>query len=233
MKRLSPLAAVLALAGGPPAAAWPGNSTWPGTYIARLEATALLQAFNAELLSHDSATATLQRWCDDHGLAAGARITARRIPVAETPAGPDERQALGVGPDEPVRHRRVRLACGERVLSEADNWYLPRRLTAGMNRQLDQTDTPFGVVVKPLDFRRHTLSSTMLFEPLEEGWETRPPPADVAALAIPHDVLRHRAVLAGPHGRPFSLVVETYTSELLDIPARRDAAAQPGGESSR
>lgn len=217
MKRLSPLAAVLALAAGQ-AAAEPSR---PGTYVARLEATALLQSLNAELLSHDSATAVLQRWCDVHRLAPGARIAARRISAAaETPAGAEVRQALGVGPEAPVRHRRVQLTCGERVLSEADNWYLPARLTPEMNRLLEATDTPFGVVARPLAFRRRTLSAVPLFHPLGEGWELRPPPADAPVMIIPAEVLRHRAVLVTPDGRPFSLVVETYTAAVLDLPPR-------------
>lgn len=218
MTRSSLIAFALAAAGLAPASAEPVLSD---TYLARLEATALLQTLNAQLLSHDSATAILQQWCDAHGLAPGARITAERVQGGAKAAGADERSALGVGPDEPVRHRHVRLSCGGRVLSEADNWYLPGRLTAEMNLILDETETPFGVVVRPLEFRRRTLAADLLFRPLPEGWEMRPPPAaGDGALAIPRDVLRHRAVLTTPDGRPFSLVVETYTRELLDTPPR-------------
>jgi PhoPQ-activated pathogenicity-related protein len=34
-------------------------------------------------------------------------------------------------------------------------------------------------------------------------------------LAIPDEVLRHRAILVLPNGTPFSEVVETYTREVL------------------
>ena len=44
----------------------------------------------------------------------------------------------------------------------------------------------------------------------------RPAPA---ALAIPAEVLRHRAVLTLPDGTPFSEVIETYTGEVLAFPA--------------
>jgi hypothetical protein len=63
------------------------------------------------------------------------------------------------------------LRCGPTILSEADNWYVPERLTAQMNRTLDTSDAPFGKVVQPLHFRRHTMSSTLLWLPLPEGWE--------------------------------------------------------------
>ena len=41
---------------------------WHDSFTARLEALALLQSLNADLLSHDSATLTLDRWCAAHHL---------------------------------------------------------------------------------------------------------------------------------------------------------------------
>jgi hypothetical protein len=38
----------------------------------------------------------------------------------------------------------VHLKCGERVLSEADNWYVPARLTKEMNQSLENSDIAFG-----------------------------------------------------------------------------------------
>jgi hypothetical protein len=52
---------------------------WPDTFVARLEALALLQTLNADLLSHDSAPLTLERWCDSHHMASPARIVAERV----------------------------------------------------------------------------------------------------------------------------------------------------------
>ena len=40
--------------------------SWPDTPATRLEALALLQTLNADLLSNDSATLTLDRWCEAH-----------------------------------------------------------------------------------------------------------------------------------------------------------------------
>ena len=169
-------------------------------------AVAQVMRLDAELLSRDSATATLQLWCDTHGPGGGARIVARRPAVDPKPAGEAERRDLGVGPDEPVAYRRVDLTCGDRVLSRADNWYLPRRLTPEMNTALNTTQTPFGVVVKALDFRRRTLSSALLIQSA---------PSPGAKPAVPPDVLQHRAVLSTPDGAPFSLVVETYSDQVL------------------
>jgi chorismate-pyruvate lyase len=210
------LIAAAALCLGGPAVA----QTWPDTFQARLEALAQIQQLNADLLSHDSATATLQHWCETHGSTPGQKIVALRVRGQDKAAGPEERTALGVGPAEPLRYRRVKLACGERVLSEADNWYRPSALTPEMNRALDETETPFGVVVRALDYRRRTLGAEVLFRPLPLDWETRPRPADRPGkgFTIPLEVMRHRAVLSTPDGPTFSLVVETYTDKVLFRP---------------
>ena len=124
---------------------------------------------------------------------------------------------LGVTPAEPIRYRRVRLRCGAVVLSEADNWYVPGRLTAEMNAVLESTDVPFGKAVQTLHFRRRTLSSVLLCSPLPQGWEMSRTAVkdDGAKLRIPEQLLQHRAVLVLPDGTPFSEVVETYTGNVL------------------
>jgi hypothetical protein len=192
---------------------------WPDDFVARVEALALLQTLNVDLLSHDSATLTLERWCAAHALAVPPRIVAERVRGLDKPPTPEQRAELRVAPTETVRYRRVRLRCGAVVLSEADNWYVPGRLTTAMNAQLDGSDVPFGKVVQALHFRRRTLSSTLLWSPLPEGWEMNPAAAgdgDAAAqLRIPEHLLQHRAVLLLPDGTPFSEVVETYTGNVL------------------
>ena len=76
-----------------------------------------------------------------------------------------------------------------------------RAILAAMNAELDTTDHPFGAVVKPLGFHRHTLSAVVLMSPSDRS----PPDA----------VIRHKAVLETPDGAPFSLVIETYTKDVL------------------
>jgi hypothetical protein len=197
------------------------TTTWPNTFVARVEALAILQTLNADLLSHDSATLTLERWCDVHRLASPARIVAARVPDMNKPASPEQRRELGVTSTEPILYRRVRLLCGTVVLSEADNWYVPSRLTSEMNKLLDTSDMPFGKVVQPLHFQRHTLSSALLWMPLPTGWDMKPNTATdtESVLTIPPELLQHRALLALPDGTPFSEVVETYTGSVLGFPA--------------
>ncbi len=146
----------------------------------------------ANLAGGTSATAVLAQWCGRLKLAAPPVIHALRDPV-QVAADAPVRALLAVADGEPVRYRRVKLACGTHVLSEADNWYVPSRLTPEMNRMLDETDTPFGTVVKPLDFHRRILDST-------------PAPGST--------ILKVRALLLTRDEVPFSLVVENYTAEL-------------------
>ena len=193
------------------------SPVWHDNATSRLEALALLQSLNAELLSHPSATLTLERWCAAHQLAPVAKIVAERVQGEDKPLPPEARNQLQISADEPVRYRRVQLVCGEHVLSEADNWYVPSRLTDAMNRELDSTDTPFGKVVQALHFRRQTLSAQLLWSPLPEGWESKAalPPSSNGSLVMPAHVLEHRALLFDQANRPFSLVVETYTSQVF------------------
>jgi chorismate-pyruvate lyase len=194
---------------------------WPADAQGRLSALAQLQSLNADLLSHDSATATLERWCAAHRLAVPARIEAEQLAGPEPAPTPAQRRDLAIGDAEVVRYRHVRLTCGGHVLSEAENWYVPGRLTPEMNRQLETTNTPFGRVVKPLNFVRHTLEARLLWSPLPENWELAGIPGGEGAMNVPGQVLQHRALLLLPDGTPFSEVVETYTSEVLVVPRGR------------
>jgi chorismate-pyruvate lyase len=200
---------------------------WPDDFPTRVEALALLQTLNAELLGHDSATATLQQWCADHRLAEPPRIVAVPLRTEPRSATGEQRALLQVAAGEPVIYRHVQLRCGAIVLSEAENWYVPARLTAAMNRELETTDTPFGAVVRPLQFRRRTLDARLLWSPLPPGWEmnaaANPGPRD-SPLLVPAAVLEHHAVLTLPDGTPFSLLVETYSGNVLAFPPPRNPA---------
>ena len=193
---------------------------WKDSFLTRLELLALIETFNAELLSHASATATLEKWCADHGLARDAKVTAILERGQEKPLAEEERQLLAVQPAEPLHYRHVRLVCGDKLLSEADNWYVPDRLTPEMNRLLEETDTPFGRVIRGLNFRRETLAARLLWSPLPEHWETRalPETDPEGKLEAPGFILEHRALLRKADGTPLALVAETYTSGVLDFP---------------
>jgi chorismate-pyruvate lyase len=195
-------------------------TAWTDTRATRIEALAILETLNAQLLSNDSATLTLDRWCEAHKMAAPAKIVAERVHGADKEATADIRQLLNVSSTEAVRFRHVRLHCGDHVLSEADNWYVPARLTADMNQVLDTTDTSFGRAVQALNFRRRTISAQLLWSPLPAGWDMEHslPKINKGPLSVPAETIQHRAVLTLPDATPFSLVVETYTNEVLSFP---------------
>jgi chorismate-pyruvate lyase len=196
---------------------------WTDTRATRIEALAILETLNAQLLSNDSATLTLDRWCEAHKMAAPAKIVAERVHGADKEPTAEIRQLLNVSSTEAVRFRHVRLHCGDHVLSEADNWYVPARLTADMNQVLDTTDTSFGRAVQALNFRRRTLSAQLLWSPLPAGWDMEHalPRINRGPLSVPAETIQHRAVLTLPDATPFSLVIETYTNEVLSFPQPR------------
>jgi hypothetical protein len=165
-----------------------------------VEAYARVQALNAQLLASRSATMTLETWCRDHHLADDPRIVARAIAGAPKPVTAEQRGRLDVGANDEVRYRHVELRCGSRVFSDADNWYVPARLTAEMNRLLDATDTPFGKAVAPLEPTRETFAVKM--------WWTD------SSLPMPGALFEHRAVLYTKDHRPFSEVDEVYQRNL-------------------
>jgi chorismate-pyruvate lyase len=168
---------------------------------APIEKFAEIQALSAQLLSSRSATATLESWCRDHRLADDPRVVAYLVAGAsKTPSG-EQLRHLDVASGREVKYRHVRLACGTHVLSDADNWYVPARLTAEMNRLLETTDTPFGRAVAPLEPFRKTLSVRIL-------WSDTTTP-------IPDVVFEHRAVLYTRDKTPFSEVVERYRRDLV------------------
>lgn len=206
-------AAALSLLLGPAAAA-PRD-----TFLARVEALAEMQTLNAELLASRSATATLDAWCATQGF--GGEVRAERVRGPGKPIRPEQRAHLAIGPDEAVGYRRVRLTCGGRVLSEADNWYVPSRLTPAMNEALDTTETPYGKVIAPLAPRRQTLDVAILWQVLPKEWATRPPPDDHPdeTLDVPLILFEHDALVFDAANRPLAEVEEHYTRDIL--PSRR------------
>jgi len=153
-----------------------------------------VQRLEAELTASPSATQFLTARCTALKLASPPVIRAVRETM-DLKASAEVRRALSVSADTPLRYRRVDLSCGTHVLSQADNWYVPERLTLAMNRTLDTSEVPFGAVVKPLNFRRKMLKAEALHDPAH--------------------ALRVTALLLTREGTPFSLVVENYSRELV------------------
>jgi len=159
-------APLLALAQSPP--------PWFDTFESRLEILALMQTLNAGILASPSATQSLEKWRRDHKMTDDPRIVARLVKGFDKIPTAEQLQRLQAPSANEVKYRRVELRCGGHVLSEADNWYVPGRLTAEMNKLLETSDTPFGKVVQALRPYRRTFAVTILWSPLPDGWEQRP-----------------------------------------------------------
>ena len=195
--------------------------SWPDTYQSRLAALALIQTLNASILGSRSATASLEKWCQDHALASDPRIVARPVPSVGRAPDDEQRRRLEVNANDEVKYRKVQLVCGTRVLSEAENWYVPGRLTPEMNRLLETTQAPFGRVIQSLEPYRVTFAVELLWTPLPEGWERelKPQPTTTGGeLTIPGALFMHRAVLYSAAHRPFAEVREVYQRDILAFP---------------
>ncbi|MGH6836807.1 MAG: hypothetical protein ACREC9_14995 [Methylocella sp.] len=194
------------------------GAPWPDTFRARVEALALIETLNGRLLAATcTATEVLDKWCADHKLASEPVVHARKISGTQKPVSPEQRQRLQVGPEEEVAYRHVELICGDHVLAEADNWYVPSRVGAEINRVLTTTDTPFGRAVQDLKPVRRNFSVEILWKPLPDGWELGPLPAErpTATLTMPWRLFQHRAVIYNDKHEPFSEVREMFTREVL------------------
>jgi chorismate-pyruvate lyase len=196
------------------------GSTWFDTFESRLEILALMQTLNAEILASPSATQSLEKWCRDHKMARDPIIAARVIAGIDKVPTVEQLQRLQVTSSTDVKYRRVELRCGSHLFSEADNWYVPSRLTAEMNKLLETSETPFGKAVQPLRPYRRTFAVTVLWSPLQAGWEQQgrasgQPGERPKALVVPKDLFEHRAILYTSDHQPFSEVNERYQGQLL------------------
>jgi chorismate-pyruvate lyase len=201
---------------------------WRDTPIARLEALALIETLNAEILASNSATLTLERWCSEHAIADPAQILAHRTDAAAEAPSAAIRADLQVSAQESVRYRRVELACGEHVLSVAENWYVPARLSDAMNRLLDTTQSPFGKVVQPLQVHRQTLEAQLLWSPLPAGWERAGSGVSMnpqGHLELPAALFEHRALLYTSAQSVIAEVHEIYQRDILAFPEPQLAGA--------
>ncbi len=192
---------------------------WQDDFQTRLEAYALMQTLNVEILGSSSATRSLEKWCREHRLAATPSIIAHPVAGEGKTATSDQLQRLDVSDPKQVKHRKVLLYCGDHLLSEADNWYVPSRLTEAMNRLLETTTMPFGKVIAPLEPTRQTISVKLLWSPLPEGWElqyhAQAQPGKTQPLAIPDALFEHQAIVYSRDRKPLAEVHEVYQRQIL------------------
>ena len=143
---------------------------WPDSFVARLEALALIESLNADLLSRDSATLTLDQALVRGSSAGRSGAHRRRARNGRIEAG-DRRRA---------RRARRQARRAARLSARAAQVRRPRAVGGRqlvcasapepeMNHSARTTNTPFGKAVATLHFRRHTLSAELLWSPLPKG----------------------------------------------------------------
>lgn len=152
------------------------------------------QAFGAELMSARSATAVLQAHCPD------ASIRAEKVSGGRAKPPSLLRHRLSLQPGETLRHRRVLLRCGKTVYSEADNWYVPERLTPAINETLESGDIPFGRAVAPLGVTRSLIDQSF----------------NARGTRVPERFLTVRALVVTDRGVPLAAVIERYRRAVLE-----------------
>lgn len=161
---------------------------------------ASLDAFEAKLAEHDSATVALGEWCAVRQIASPAVITVSdRVQASSNEPPAKMRRLLGIDTGDGLAMRHVHLDCGGKTLSIAWNWYVPSRLTPEMNTALATTNAPFGKVVAALRFRRVAIEAV-------KG------PADNCPAET---ISTHLARLILPNGKPLAYLVECYTAANL------------------
>jgi len=163
-----------------------------------------LARFDALLRASSSATRMLEAWmAERHGVTQEltAHIRAFSAPALDAAI----MQRLRIQQWSEIRYRRVWLASKGRVLSVAENWYVPARLDDAMAERLDDGATPFGAVIAPLEPTRETLG-------VERLWDGS---GAVCAGAMPTAMLRHRALVCLADGTPLCEVSEIYTRNIV------------------
>jgi chorismate-pyruvate lyase len=204
------------------------SNTVADTLTDRLYLAMLITRLENTLLAAPSATRALENWMAQAPapIAGSLRVERARGPATPCPAAFAPLLGLPAEP-APLHYRKIRMTCGQLVLSEAENWYRADLLDADMQQALDTTDIPFGRAVGALEFFRQTLARESLWWPLPEetlsrshihalraevGGQTE---AEAGRISLPAHLFRHTALLRTRAGTPFSLVAETYTAQSL------------------
>ena len=172
------------------------------------------------LQQHATATAALVSWC--RARYPGRAETLSATVLQDGPADPRHYDgALNLLPDDVLFCRRVRLQWGDLVMSEAENWYLPKRLPETMRSALKRSNRPFGAVVAPLAPLRTTIAMLTGAELRGEGelaTRLRAQISRAGVFSAPEAFALHVTAVMTAAGVELAELREHYRRELLEAP---------------
>jgi chorismate-pyruvate lyase len=174
--------------------------------------------FQNFLHSHATATAALMAWCRERRLDDAEALTVAVLcDCAADPADYDGPLRLATG--ETLQYRRVRLAWGDLVISEAENFYVPQRLPEDMRAALHHGAKPFGAVVADLSPQRTTLAMLTNDDLAHSGEEAARCRAQLAAggFAPAEAYALHLTAVMSAGGVELAELREHYPRELLEM----------------
>lgn len=187
----------------------PMTDSRPNTATDRTHQAMLVRRLHHALLRASSATRVLEEWCTTYLGASEPRIAVDVATRLSVPADESVRSRLKVDDAGRIAYRRVRLIWEDRVLSEADNWYVPERLTVRMNTALEASTEPFGRVIAALKPYRTNVRASVLWQPDSQSATPEQP------IVVPDEILRHEALLYSLRGDPLAEVHERYRRDVL------------------
>jgi hypothetical protein len=174
-----------------------------------------LAEFKRLLLASDTATAVIIDWC--RRVRPGALFVAVLFDREARPGEYDGPLAIGV--DETLHRRCVRLSWAGKVVSEAENWYVPQRLPADVLAVLNRGDASFGAVVARLSPRRTTIAALSCDELRHGGPAAQRCLAQLAqsdAFSPPDAFVLHINAVMTASGQALAELREHYRRELLE-----------------
>jgi chorismate-pyruvate lyase len=176
----------------------------------------LMRTLSDRILSANSVTEVLERWCCECGISRG-RIAAICARDAKTEFLDGESlDALHSYPQAQPEFRRVQLATDGIVVADALNWYFPAHLTPEICETLRSTNIPFGRAIKTL---RPTRRTFLVRQCTSEQILASKDPAGIA--------FEHHAIVLREDGVPVAVVHERFRKVLIE------SHPLPGGPNRR
>lgn len=150
----------------------------------------LLDRLNLHILSSPTATSALEEWCRHFAIGQGPL----QVQIVASSQAARGNRCTG--------YRRINLIRGDALLSIAEIRYRLGALGADMLRVLEESNIPFGEVIRALQPRRLT---TLVRVGTQESCLDRNP------------VLIHHATVLDAIGRPIARVRESYQGSLISF----------------